>query len=220
MTGYGRASAVIDGRTLTVQVSSVNRRALDLTVSLPDAWESLEPAVTELVRRFAVRGKVHVEVVLQEAAGADDFAWDDAAVRAMLDRLAALAAAQGIAFRPTSELLWQIVSQRRKADEGFPSVDVAQAPLVEAAGEALHGFAVMRAKEGETLLIDFLARVAALRRLVEATAARAPLVANPAWSSIWATSASSRKSRCSPIVAMSPRRSRACAVTWNSSPRS
>ena len=37
MTGYGRATAALEGRTLTVQVSSVNRRSLDLTVGLPEA---------------------------------------------------------------------------------------------------------------------------------------------------------------------------------------
>ena len=177
MTGCGRASAAIEGWTVSVQVSSVNRRMLDLTVSLPDDWEILEPAVTGLVRRFATRGKVHVEVAAEGGTGRDAVTWDDAAVRAVLDRLAGLAAAQGIAFRPTPELLWQVASQQRKGAGGLPSADAAQAPLLEAVGEALHEFAVMREKEGETLLIDLLARVAAIRRMVEAVAVRAPLVA-------------------------------------------
>ena len=59
MTGYGRASAPLGTHTLTVQVSSVNRKTLDLTVKLPREWESLEPLVGELVRRTAVRGKIH-----------------------------------------------------------------------------------------------------------------------------------------------------------------
>ena len=53
MTGYGRATATFEGRTLTVQVSSVNRRSLDLTVGLPEAWTALEPMVGELVRGVA-----------------------------------------------------------------------------------------------------------------------------------------------------------------------
>ena len=52
MTGYGRASAEIDGRAVNVQVSSVNRRTFDLTVSLPGDWESLEPAVGERCARW------------------------------------------------------------------------------------------------------------------------------------------------------------------------
>ena len=47
MTGYGRASAAFAGGTLTIQVSSVNRRSLDLSVKIPGVWESLEAEVGE-----------------------------------------------------------------------------------------------------------------------------------------------------------------------------
>jgi uncharacterized protein YicC (UPF0701 family) len=176
MTGYGRATAAIGKQTLTIQVSSVNRRTLDLTVSLPPEWESLEPQIGEHVRRFAVRGKVHVSIELPGPIGEDEAVWDDTDVRATLDRLSSLAAANGIAFRPTPELLWQIANSRRKGGL-FPAAEDARLVVLEALDEAVHGFAVMRAKEGEALLVDFLARGAALRRMVEAIAARAPLVA-------------------------------------------
>ena len=45
MTGYGRATAPLGTSTLTVQVSSVNRKTLDLTVALPEVWETLEPMI-------------------------------------------------------------------------------------------------------------------------------------------------------------------------------
>jgi len=47
MTGYGRAATALGEFTLTVQVSSVNRKSLDLTVRLPREWEGgLESEVT------------------------------------------------------------------------------------------------------------------------------------------------------------------------------
>ena len=52
MTGYGRAAASLGEFTLTVQVSSVNRKTLDLTVALPREWDGgLESEVTAEVRR-------------------------------------------------------------------------------------------------------------------------------------------------------------------------
>jgi uncharacterized protein (TIGR00255 family) len=182
MTGYGRATAVIGEYSLAVQVSSVNRRTLDLTVSLPKDWESLESAVSEQARRFATRGKVHVAMELATAATVDEIAWDEPAVEAALAKLAALAAGQGIAFRPTPELLWQIANSRRKP-AGLPEADAARPEVLGALEAALHGFSVMRAKEGEALLIDFLARIGTLRRLVEAVANRAPQV-TPAYREI------------------------------------
>jgi uncharacterized protein (TIGR00255 family) len=175
MTGYGRASADIAGRTVNVQVSSVNRKTLDLTVKLPDEWETLEPAVGEKVRARATRGKVHVVFEPEAPVGGEDIAWDDTAVRQVLSRLRLLAAAQGTPFHPTADLLWQIANSRRQPS-GLPRLETAQEPLLAALDRALAEFTAMRAKEGAALLADFLARIEVLGRLIAAVAARAPAV--------------------------------------------
>ncbi len=175
MTGYGRATGVLLGDTLTVQVSAVNRKTLDLTLKLPLAWESLESAVGECVRRYASRGKVHVQVELTGATGASEEIWDEDAAANVLDRLSGFAARQGVAFTPTAELLWEIARAQRKSDD-FPSAETSQATLLATLEVALRAFAAMRAKEGESLLIDFLARLEILSRNVETVAARAPQV--------------------------------------------
>jgi len=176
MTGYGRATAAMGGGTLTVQVSSVNRRTLDLTVSLPADWENLEPEVAERIRRCAARGKVHVDAELTGAAGVEEVSWNEAAVDAVLEKLAGLAEARGVPFAPTPELLWQVANSQR-APARRPAADAAKPVLFGALDEALRSFAAMRAKEGEALLVDFLERVELLRRHVDAVAARAPQVA-------------------------------------------
>lgn len=174
MTGYGRASAPFDGHALNVQVSSVNRKSLDLTVALPPGWEGLEDAVAARVREFAARGKVHVAV---ELGGTEaDLGWNEEAVAAALERLAALAAAHGVAFAPTPELLWQVANAQRRG-AARPSADAARPAVLEVLEAALHDFSLMRAREGEALLVDLLGRLAALRRNVETVAQRAPQVA-------------------------------------------
>ena len=145
MTGFGRAAVPLGRATLALQVSSVNRKTLDLTVSLPDAWEALEPEILEKVRACAVRGKVHAAIELTRPAGTEGPAWDEAALTASLERLAALAAAKGIAFVPTPELLWQIAQSSRK-DSDIPDLDTARPVLLAALDQALQGFSEMRAK--------------------------------------------------------------------------
>jgi len=175
MTGYGRATGVLVGDTLTVQVSSVNRKTLDLTLKLPQPWDSLESAVGELVRRHASRGKVHVQVELTGAAGVPEEVWDEDAAANVLDRLSGFAARQGVPFTPTPELLWEIARAQRKSDD-FPTADAAQSILLSTLDIAMRSFSAMRAKEGEALLVDFLGRLEILRRNVDAVAVRAPLV--------------------------------------------
>ncbi len=175
MTGYGRATAAVENLSLTVQVSSVNRKTLDLTIGLPEEWESLEAAVGELVRKFASRGKVHVDIEVTGDKSAAEATWDEAAAAAALERLQAFAARQGVDFKPTPELLWQVANSQRRANT-FPSADVAQPVLTETVTSALRSFAAMRAKEGESLLIDFIRRSEVLQRHVAVIADRAPHV--------------------------------------------
>jgi len=175
MTGYGRATAALGSWTLTVQVSSVNRKTLDIALKLPSGWDALEAAVNELVRKVAHRGRISLNVELSGVGRGSDLAWDEAAVGQALDRLAQLARARGISFTPTPELIWSVVnSQRQQAEMPDP---LESAPVVTAAvGEALRAFAAMRAREGEALLIDFLPRLESLRRQIEVISGRAPLV--------------------------------------------
>jgi uncharacterized protein (TIGR00255 family) len=176
MTGYGRAAAPFAGGTLAVQVSSVNRRSLDLTVKIPGDWESLEADVEQRVRRAAARGKVHVDVEFTVGRGREEIAWNEAAIGNALDKLAALADTRGIPFQPTPDLLWQIASSQRISAEA-PSADAARPEVLGLLDEALRGFVAMRAREGEALGADFAARLALCARHLDAVAERAPAVA-------------------------------------------
>jgi uncharacterized protein (TIGR00255 family) len=174
MTGYGRATATLGNQTLTVQVNSVNRRGLDLSLSLPDEWQAFEPAVGDAVRKLVQRGKVHVavEVAGQNAAAAE---WDQDALAASLDQLTKFARTKHINFEVTGELLWQIANAQRSGAK-LPTDDETSALLLKTVGQALRGLAAMRAKEGEALLIDFLGRLEKLHMAVEAIAHRAPQI--------------------------------------------
>lgn len=173
MTGFGRGSAQFGSHSVSVQVNSVNRRGLDLSVALPDAWETLEGGIADAVRKVVARGKVHVVVEVDGGRAAAE--WDEAAVADTLDRLKDLAAAQGVPFQPSAELLWEIASaqsgegQLGAAEEVWPAVE-------QALTAALRGLGAMRAREGEALLVDFLGRLAKLHSNVEAIAQRAPQV--------------------------------------------
>jgi uncharacterized protein (TIGR00255 family) len=175
MTGYGRATTALEGFSLTVQVSSVNRKTLDLSVAVPEEWESLEPAIGALVRKFAARGKIHVDIEVTGDKGAPQATWDEAAAAQALGRLAAFAKKRKVPFKPTPELLWQVANAQRRGT-GLPTSEAAQPVVTATLTMALRSFAAMRAKEGEALMVDFIKRSETLHRHVEAIAVRAPQV--------------------------------------------
>lgn len=175
MTGYGRASASLGTHTLTVQVSSVNRKTLDLTVKLPREWENLEALVGEFVRQKAARGKIHVEIELTGADGVAEIDWDEAAAAVLFKRLAAFASSRGVTFTPTPELLLTLLNSQRKGSL-LPDAETVEPVLSDALAEALAAFVAMRAKEGAALLADFLKRLDEITRHIDAVARRAPEV--------------------------------------------
>lgn len=175
MTGYGRATAAIGNLSLAVAVSSVNRKSLDLTVGLPEEWESLEPAIGERVRRHAVRGKVHVKIEVTGDSAAAEATWDEAAACATIARLRMLAARNGVEWRPGAELLWQVANAQRSGRD-FPAAESAETVVLATLDAALQAFAAMRAREGAALLADFQGRTETLARHIDAVAARAPEV--------------------------------------------
>jgi uncharacterized protein (TIGR00255 family) len=176
MTGYGRATGAAGAQGFSVQVSAVNRRALEVKVVQPDAWEELDPVIVEAVKKVALRGTVQVRVELDSApSGGASAEFDEVAAGVWLDRLAAFAARRDVIFSPTTDSLVQSAMQfRRKAEP--PPLAEARPAVLAALGEALAGFAAMRAAEGAALKSDLESRLALLLDHLDAVAERAPQV--------------------------------------------
>ena len=64
MTGYGRGEAVVHGRSITVELRSVNNRYLDCTIKLPRIYVFAEDAIKSKVQAHISRGKVDVFVTI------------------------------------------------------------------------------------------------------------------------------------------------------------
>jgi uncharacterized protein (TIGR00255 family) len=173
MTGFGRGSAAGDGWEIALQVSSVNRKSLEVALSMPREWQVFEPEITAAVRGRVSRGRVQVSTAVRGPA-ANGLAWDDAVIEAALDRLAALSAKRGIPFQVTPELMFQIVTASR-ADAVTLPPEKALALILAALEPAMDELGTMREREGEILSHDITERVAALSAAVEIIAARAPV---------------------------------------------
>jgi len=169
MTGFGRATADVDDALIVVQVNSVNRKTLDLTVRLPEAWAPMQSKITEKVRESANRGKIYLTVAAEAQGGAKG------QTAAHLRRLADLATENNVPFEPDARLLWDISNDRRSLSE--PELtEAVEVAILDATETALRAFVAMRAQEGEALLVDFMTRVNALKQHVAAVAERAPAV--------------------------------------------
>lgn len=58
MTGFGKASAELPRRKVTVEIKSLNSKQLDLSVRMPNLYKENEMAIRNLMARILERGKV------------------------------------------------------------------------------------------------------------------------------------------------------------------
>jgi uncharacterized protein (TIGR00255 family) len=173
MTGFGAGKAPLPAapggaaaREVVAETASVNRKGLELAVSLPREWSALEAPLNELARAKLQRGHVRLTVAIHEPAAAGALAWDEVAVGAALERLKELAERFEVTFAPDAELLWRLAQGSGKESPTTPA-DAAWPAVQAAAAAALEQLLAARKREGEALQKDLAARAAILRRLRE-----------------------------------------------------
>lgn len=62
MTGYGRATSVLDGKNYIIETKSVNHRGVEVAVRLPGMFASLETEIKKVIGQKLFRGRIEVYV--------------------------------------------------------------------------------------------------------------------------------------------------------------
>ena len=68
MTGFGRATANLQERDITVEIKSVNSRFLDLSFRLPRSFQAMELSIRNHLKDRISRGKVELFLSLEDSA--------------------------------------------------------------------------------------------------------------------------------------------------------
>ncbi|MBW2308179.1 MAG: YicC family protein [Deltaproteobacteria bacterium] len=176
MTGYGRAQGELEGRTLIVEVKSVNHRYKDINVRLPRRYNSLEHRIRELLGEKLDRGRLDLSLNSREGELAP--AVPEINVP-LVDRyhemIVQLRERYGLQEQMTAFQLLSlpdvIVYQEKELNpaEEWPVLE----RLIHCAMEELDD---MRLKEGGSLLADIESRLREMKARLKEIEARSPLV--------------------------------------------
>lgn len=158
MTGFGRAVAECGDFRVCVDVSSVNKKGLELSVSLPRQWQPLERLVAAKVREFYSRGKVNVAFKVDFKNRAADIFADTQALKSAFGALKKACEEVGAEFAPTSDTLMKLAETFGES-EGNSDWESAWQVLEPALVDALKKSDQMREREGENLKSDLLSRL-------------------------------------------------------------
>ncbi|MEQ1749370.1 MAG: YicC/YloC family endoribonuclease [Prosthecobacter sp.] len=176
MTGFGRGEARQGGTTWVVECSSVNRKQLEVAVSLPRDLSDLEIQVRNQVSALCSRGRVNVQVRSDQAMAEDTMPQLDEAVAAKyVQQLREMAGRLGISpelsLSEVVRLPGVLVSKTAEtvAEDIWPVLQTALAA-------ALQQFVAMRSTEGSHLREEMEARLNTIESLATQIAEKAPAV--------------------------------------------
>ncbi|BAQ69132.1 YicC family protein [Rhodovulum sulfidophilum] len=180
MTAFAARSGQTETHAWTWELRGVNSKGLDLRLRLPDWVPGLEPVVRAAVQSRVARGSVTLGLrISARDSGHGALQIDPVALRsvlAMLGRVEAEAAAQGLSLAPSSAV--EILALRGMSDSAAPEPETASllAALSADLTPLLDEFMAMRATEGAalaTVLCDHLATISTLTsRAAEVAEAR------------------------------------------------
>lgn len=177
MTGHGLGEHSQNGYKAVAELAGGNRRQLEIRVSLPREFESLEGEVRERLQRRLSRGRVSVRVAVLTAKGEDiaRVVLNEALARECAARLRELAAVAGIEGSVGMDSVARIPGVLR-VEAGAGEAKRVGVLIQRALDKALAGMLAMRRAEGEKLGEDLQRRIGLMRRAAAKVQTRAPKV--------------------------------------------
>ncbi len=161
MTGFGHGctQAKKAGVNIQVEISSVNRKSLDIQISAPREWLGFETICNEWIKGAFQRGRVNIQVLVELVdKSKDSLIFDSQAMEESLDNLRRFAKEQSLDFKPDAGFLIDL-ARITKSSKALPDWKELKKPLKESFEIALNEIEVMRSKEGATLANDLKKRI-------------------------------------------------------------
>ena len=174
MTGYGRDQQLLHGRSITVEIRSVNHRYFEFSCRAPRGCAFLEDRLKRALQSAISRGKVEGSLTLQTVESRNtSVAVDHALAGQYITALRAL----GEEYSLPDDLTLSTVARlpdiftlcRGEEDEEELAADV-----LSVLRNALTHFVAMRETEGERLKADVLSRVVTMEQHLTFVEERSP----------------------------------------------
>lgn len=178
MTGYGAAEKILNGRSIRVEIKSVNHRYFEYSARVPRSCGFVEERMKRLLSDGISRGKVEVGVTLQTVEGLnEEITVNKDVVKSYVDALRSIKDEFGLADDLT-------LSAVAKFPDAFTVVkaetdeDALWADIESVAKEALDAFVKMRETEGERMKADVLEKADEIEKMVAIVEERSPETVN------------------------------------------
>ncbi len=176
MTGFGEARREAEGRTVAVEIRTINSRHFKLTVRAPEGYGVLEAQVEELIRRYVGRGTVQVWLRIDQERGAAASRFNEEVLLGYFRHLQDIAERLELNETPRLD---QLVLLPGVVDENAAAavdVEAVWSAVEGAVVEAVEKLAAMRSEEGRAMAADLEENCGLISEKLAAIERQAPLV--------------------------------------------
>lgn len=176
MTGYGKGTAEKDGKTVVVELKTVNHRFLDCNFKLPRTFLFIEDGIKKLISSNLSRGHVELYLTYEQTSANDGvFDVDLDVANNYLAAAKKLAENTGLDNDITLSALLKVpdVVVKTQANE---DEELLGALTMQALKEALDNLKAMRAKEGLSQKTDISSKLDNIQSSLDKIITFAPLV--------------------------------------------
>lgn len=185
MTGFGAGSAKADGIQFSVELSSVNRKQLDVALRLPPQLAAFEVQAQKMIQQQVSRGRIFGTVQIEMSARETSVQVDQKRAEAVVEKLRASAKKLNLKDDLSAAMLLRVPGLLDFQCLEPTASDFSASPregnvffqsLEKALNAALKKLVAMRTKEGRALADDLKVRLNALEAMLEQIKAAAPTV--------------------------------------------
>ena len=167
MTGFGRATQIVDGLQCTIEIKSVNSRFLDLNIRSPKQVNSVEHSIRKCIQKTIHRGKVDVFVTLQDVADREKQFIINSSLKHQIQDLLVSEGFYGVPQEVPLSAVMAISNEWIQIKDDEIQEDSLCSLITETTMEALAALVHMRTSEGVQIQQDLLERLSHMTAIID-----------------------------------------------------
>lgn len=166
MTGFGRATVETGGKTVTVEIRTLNSKQLDLNTRIPLLFKNFENEIRSILSKEIVRAKADITITVENHAVTSSVSINKDLAKSYFNTITELSEELGNPV--ASDIFIQVL--RMPDVVSTPQEAVSEemwADVKGAIGEACRQVDEFRISEGRALEADFMKRICCIRDMIE-----------------------------------------------------
>jgi uncharacterized protein (TIGR00255 family) len=165
MTGYGRAIGSFGDKSIVVELRSLNSKVTDIKIRIPSEYRDKESEIRKLITDHAERGKVDINIDLQNSDGAAPVSLNEPLFRGYYLAISKLADELGLEKKDILSSIMRIPSVM--GSQGNETDEQEWFVLRSIISEALEALKLFRQEEGKVIEQDLRLRIKTITDILD-----------------------------------------------------